>query len=328
MINKALFLLNNNEIDSAKSVLKKVISSLKFKVIEYKFIKKLSSVATEEHNEFVFSQVDFALASLQAGFNYIDTNIKEAKKHIMIAIDLLNRLYDKQENLLYPGKAPKQEISTKIDIPHKLAVELKKIPSRMLGKQYKQMESLEEEEFAKYKEQYGYDYAQKAHDLMDDMKQKGANGVGVFDAEKKIQGWVYGYNMTDDEWELEEMPENITMSELVERYGAKRFADVPENFPSILHQKLKQGKVFYVSNLLLKPQYKTSIANMLDTFLSNLRKKGYEYVTFDALSDTFKLFMNPDMTPKQKRFDRFNVQLLGIIPDPDGERVQALAKLI
>lgn len=178
------------------------------------------------------------------------------------------------------------------------------------------MEGLEEQYFAP-------EYAQDMPDISNDLKQPGATGVGLFDQQKSMKGYLYGYQMTPDEFEIDI---DTPLEDLIEQYNAKFFVSVPDDFLKTVFHKMQAGQIFYVSNFVIDKNYRIGAFKMIKKLLEDLKNKGYQYITFDALSDTFRLFMNPDMTPKRDRLDKVGLELVAVIP-LDEDRVQALIKL-
>jgi len=216
--------------------------------------------------------------------------------------------------------------ATMYDAIYKLAVEFQENLKEYLSQnpeQYQTMEQIEGESYEKYRDIYDFD--QDAEDIEDDFDQPGAMGVGVTDSNGVMAGYVYGYNMTTDE--MPEIDLNMSNQMLAEQYGVKFYSQVPEGFARQIYQLMSQGKIFYVANLAL-PQYKIKLARMLKDLLTKLRQAGYQYITFDALSDTMNLFLSEGRIPKAARMAMFGVELVAMIPDEDGwEHAQAIVKI-
>ena len=212
------------------------------------------------------------------------------------------------------------------DTIYKLAVEFQDNLKEYLAQnpqQYQTMQGIEEGSFEKYRDIYDFD--QDAEDIEDDFDQPGAMGVGVTDTDGTMAGFVYGYNMTADE--MPDIDFNMSNQQLAQQYGIKFYAQTPEGFARQIYQLMGQGKVFYVSNLAL-PKYKIKLARMIRDLLNKLRQAGYQYITFDALSDTMKLFLSDGAVPKAARMAMFGVELVAMIPDEGGwEHAQAILKI-
>lgn len=188
--------------------------------------------------------------------------------------------------------------------------------------QYARMGLIEQESFSKYNDP---DFVQDPEDIEDDLNQPGATGVGVVN-NNQLSGYVYGYDMTDDEIEDLGINENITNKELEEQFGAKFYAPVPEYFFKQLSGLIRDKKIFYIANIAL-PEYKITLPRLLYKLLTQLRNRKYEYVSFDALSDSAKLFMN-GMVPKNKILGLFGVKLIATIPiDDSNQHIQTLLKI-
>lgn len=188
--------------------------------------------------------------------------------------------------------------------------------------EYGRMGLIEQESFSKYNDP---SFVQDPDDIEDDFNQPGATGVGVVN-NNQLSGYVYGYDMTDDEIEDLEIDENITNKELEEQFGAKFYAPVPEYFFKQLSGLVNNKKIFYIANIAL-PEYKITLPKLLHKLLTQLRDRKYEYVSFDALSDSARLFMN-GMVPKNRILSLFGVKLIVTIPtDDSNQHIQTLIKI-
>jgi hypothetical protein len=56
---------------------------------------------------------------------------------------------------------------------------------------------------------------------------------------------------------------------------------------------------------------------LFSKLFADVKKAGYKFLVFDALTDTSKLFMNTDGTPKQDRLDKGNLKLIATAAEPD-----------
>lgn len=151
------------------------------------------------------------------------------------------------------------------------------------------------------------DYIIDEEDLLDEMGQTGAYGIGLIDEqENKLNGHIYGYNLIWDEdiddYDLQGI--QCYSQECSELY-----------FKQKIKQLAKDGKIFYVSYLVLEKTKRLKLYDMLVNLLNNLRAKGYPYVAFDALPDTYNLFFNQDNSIKTKNIIKFNIELSAVIPD-------------
>jgi hypothetical protein len=211
---------------------------------------------------------------------------------------------------------------------HKLAVQFQENLRQYLEQnpdQYQRMESVDRSSFEHYTESQGYDFSQDAEDIADDFQQPGALGVGITDDDGSILGYVYGYNMTMDE--MPPADAGISNDDLTEQFGVRLYINVSENFAENLATMIRSGKIFYISNLAL-PSHKIQLYKMIKKLIKKLRASGYEYVTFDALSDSLRLFMGKDLTPKASRLALFGVKLIAAIPDEDNwEHTQVLFQI-
>ena len=165
----------------------------------------------------------------------------------------------------------------------------------------KQMESLEGQYFPP-------GYAQDAADILDDMAQPGAAGVAYIDDEtNQMGGYLYGYELV---FEDEFYGENID----VEDFDCfdEDCAQDPYSFAEEMIQLAKDGGIFYVSNFLIDKPYRMKINDLIFGLLDEVKKKGYNHMAFDALSDTYRLIMKDNM-PNKAREEKYNIKVLGKI---------------
>jgi hypothetical protein len=200
--------------------------------------------------------------------------------------------------------------------------------------QFQRMEQIDADSFEQYTD---FDYSQSEEDLKDDFEQPGAFGTGVTDDNGNLIGYVYGYNLTHDEFDVDK---NITNDDLIEQFGVKFYMNVPPMFAKQIRNLMKQGKVFYIANFAFPTESEElsikniglnkgrQILQMLRKLRQQLKQNGYEYVAFDALSDTMQLFMGQGMVPNAARLALFGVKAVAAIPDPDEpEHAQILLKI-
>jgi len=176
-----------------------------------------------------------------------------------------------------------------------------------------EFDRIEEESFSKYP----YGYMDDSEGLADSLQQSGADGVALKSDDGELFGYLYGYTMTDDEIPFSE-DEELTNEQLEDDYNAKFFAAIPNNFYKKFIEKLQSNKIFYVSNLAL-PKEKSRLKPMIEIMLEKIRKANYEYVSFDALNDSARLFLDNNLEPRQSRLKAFGVELIAVIPSEDGK---------
>jgi len=164
-----------------------------------------------------------------------------------------------------------------------------------------QMEELEEQYFPGH-------YAQDSEDILDDMEQPGAAGViYIGDEDQRVKGYLYGYQLV---YEDEFLDEDISLEE-VECFSPDCYDDI-NSFAEDMTNKAKNGEIFYVSNFLIDRPHRFKINDIIFGFLAEVKKTGYKYIAFEALSDTYKLIMKGDR-PNASREKRYGITVLGKI---------------
>ena len=189
----------------------------------------------------------------------------------------------------------------------------KTLQDRGIG--YDQMTDIEHEAFDKYEEQLGWNPADNAYSLRSDIEDDETHiGHGVFDG-PTLRGYIYGNKFDADD--LPDDPEDLEIT---------NYTDLgDEELIRLLRSKARSGKMFYVSNLAL-PRHKIKIVELFQKLFADVKSKGYQYLVFDALSDTSKLFMNADNTPKQDRLDKANLMVLATATD-DGQHIMTILQM-
>jgi hypothetical protein len=163
------------------------------------------------------------------------------------------------------------------------------------------MEKLENEYFPYY-------YAQDGDDIDDDMGQPGAVGVGIFDDQNKINGWLYGYKFIyNDNAQGVLNLDNLTC-----------YSDECKDpkFIDNIKKLCKKKKILYVSNFMIEKGKRNNINNVLVEFLNKVRQTNYQYLGFDALSDTYRLIFKNGQ-PRQDRLDKYGLELICAIQNDE-----------
>lgn len=162
-----------------------------------------------------------------------------------------------------------------------------------------QMESLEERYFSS-------GYAQDAADILDDLGQPGAAGVAyVDDKTNQIGGYLYGYELVFED----ELSGEGVDAEDFDCFDEDCAKD-PSLFAEEMTQLAKDGGIFYVSNFLVDKPYRMRVNDLIFGLLAEVKRRGYSYMAFDALSDTYRLIMKDNM-PNKSREERYNIKVLG-----------------
>jgi len=165
----------------------------------------------------------------------------------------------------------------------------------------KEMEALEQTYFSSF-------YAQDSDDILDDMQQPGSAGVVyVDDDSEKVGGYLYGYQLV---FEDEFGGANIDIEDF-ECFDEDCYDDIA-SFAQDIVNKAKDGEIFYVSNFLLAKAHRMRINDLIFGFLEEVRASRYEYIAFDALSDTYNLIMKND-SPNSSRELKFGIKVIGKI---------------
>ena len=116
-----------------------------------------------------------------------------------------------------------------------------------------EMERIERDNFDAY-------YANDAEDIIDDTEQRGFIGFGLFDdTDNKIKGYVYGYPITEDEYEdIDDIPVD-QFKELIKLYDNRYSTVTPDNFRQIFTPQ----NTVYVSNMVVDKPFRMYLLPLL-----------------------------------------------------------------
>lgn len=169
------------------------------------------------------------------------------------------------------------------------------------------MERIERDNFNPY-------YANDADDIESDTEYRGFTGFGLFDDnDNKIKGYVYGYGITEDEYEdVDDIPID-QFRELVNLYDNRYSNITPDNF----RQTFTPQNTVYVANMVVDKPFRMYLLPLLKEFFNTLRQRNVKYIQFDALKDTENLLFNPDKTPKAERMRKYNLNLIASMKTDD-----------
>lgn len=169
------------------------------------------------------------------------------------------------------------------------------------------MERIERDNFNPY-------YANDAEDIESDTEYRGFTGFGLFDDnDNKIKGYVYGYGITEDEYEdVDDIPID-QFRELVNLYDNRYSNITPDNF----RQTFTPQNTVYVANMVVDKPFRMYLLPLLKEFFNALRQRNIKYIQFDALKDTENLLFNPDRTPKAERMRKYNLNLIASMRTDD-----------
>jgi hypothetical protein len=156
-------------------------------------------------------------------------------------------------------------------------------------------ERMEEIDY-KYFRHVGYN--QDADNLKDDTTQKGFLGYGLYNNEKEIVGYLYGYSLSEDEID----PDKIDISSIKIhkniniQYGNFFKKSIKlEEIRNVDHNDLLKifnpKNSFYVANFAVETQYRVHVKKLIETFFNMLKQKGIKYVLFDAQPDTKRILL-------------------------------------
>jgi hypothetical protein len=178
------------------------------------------------------------------------------------------------------------------------AVELLQHPT---DEHLSQMEEVE----TVFDDRYGPGWANDKEDLLEELLKNDALSVAIKDDNGTILGYVYGYKCGIDD--VEDAEEELEGAEGVNLNKIKRLA--------------KKGKIFYIANLVVKPEVRVRVLEMLLRFKEEIKSKGYKYAVMEALSDSARLIFNDDGSPKERRLNMFGAKLEMTIDEGDGRRL-------
>lgn len=166
------------------------------------------------------------------------------------------------------------------------------------------MERIEIDNFNPY-------YANDAEDIEEDTDQRGFIGFGLFDdTDDKIKGYVYGYGITEDEYEDLDDISIDQFRRLINIYDNRYSNITPDNFRQTFRQTFTPQNTVYVANMVVDKPFRMYLLPLLKEFFNTLRQRNVKYVQFDALKDTENLLFNPDKTVKQERMRKYNLNLI------------------
>lgn len=172
-----------------------------------------------------------------------------------------------------------------------------------------QISDLEQSAFSKYEE----DYTSDPYDVKDDVSQPGSSGFAIIDNDKLL-GYIYGYDFIyEDNWEdLDPESEDIKWLEPT---------DISE-----IEEAAKNRKIFYITNLAIKPEYGSLFLALALALKAALKKRNYKYIIFNALSDSHRLLVDDAGNMRTFILNRFGIK--PIAEKYDGETHDYLCKVI
>jgi hypothetical protein len=166
-----------------------------------------------------------------------------------------------------------------------------------------EMANIEDDEFAD-------GWAVETDSLIEDSEYPGFYGVGIFDPENTIVGYVFGYDLEINEVEITDNgikyldPEFKAQIENSGKNAVEYMIDLVEN-----------NKTFYTSNMVVRKANRYDVFKMIKEFISGLRAKGYAFMVFDALKDTQHLFLMDNGQIKSPRLEAHGLKCLATCRD-------------
>jgi hypothetical protein len=208
----------------------------------------------------------------------LDTQITESKRYNLTTFDML------LQHII--------SIDEAIDVGKISNVNIKKIS--------RDMENLEDQYFPSWA-------SQDFRDIEDDTRQPGFVGCGIFD-DDKIKGYIYGYSVSDDEYEDLQYIDFSKVQFYNPQLKTKLLDN--ENYADNFKRIFTPSNTHYVSNLIVDTSYRRYTYNLIKDFIKDLRSNGYKYIIFDALSDTVNLFIDKNGDIKKDRLAKANMSPL------------------
>ncbi len=184
------------------------------------------------------------------------------------------------------------------------------------------------------KDNYDPEYNQEFDDLEDDADQDGFYGYGIFDDDSSnIQGYMYGYNFSEDEIDDISNIDPSTIKFYDEQFKKDMLVDSIQKFDldnlSILDKvqlKFIQKKLikrirkqftpsntFYVANFVVNKKFRLGVKPLIQNVLKGVKTKGKQYIMMAALPDSHKLFSRPDGQLHTARLESFGIGVLATV---------------
>jgi hypothetical protein len=174
------------------------------------------------------------------------------------------------------------------------AVDVSKLEQVTISKISRDMANLERRYFPSH-------LSQDFDDIESDAASAGFTGYGIFD-DDKVKGYIYGYSISEDEYEDLEYIDFSKVDFYNDALKAKLLTndDYSETFKRIFTPR----NTLYVSNLVVDSTHRRHTYKLINEMLNELRQNGYKYIAFDALSDTVNLFMDKSGNIKADRLKK------------------------
>ena len=164
---------------------------------------------------------------------------------------------------------------------------------------------------------FPYYIRQSAEDLEEDSRKSGFLGYGVFDEKSdKIEGYIFGHDMQEDDYHflsMLDLEDIIFYDNDFRNLVLSMFHKTKESF----FRKLLHKNSIYVANLVVTPQYRSSVYRLINSFVNECRDRNIKYLLFNALPDTIRLI-------KSNRLSRYNIRNIAELYSDDDSKFYLL----
>lgn len=177
------------------------------------------------------------------------------------------------------------------------------------------LEEIERENFPSY-------FAQDLDDVVDDWRQPGFYGVGLFDDEDNtIKGYIYGYDFTEDE--MYDLGRYLHNADGIKIYNPE-FNDILNGNEEELTDIFNDQTTFYIANFVISNRYRKNnkvyyegLSNMIQMFFKGVKTRGYKYMIFEAMSDSDRFIINPKTGNLKKHLKDVGLTLIARLTQPN-----------
>lgn len=139
---------------------------------------------------------------------------------------------------------------------------------------------------------------QSFYDVTDDFEQDGFKGVAV-EENGRVVGYFYGYKAVPDE----EIPTDIELEDIKWHSGYTQ-----DNFLELM-QALEAGKIFYASNLVVKPEHRIKAIALISKLIKKVGE-AYDYLCADTLDDSSRFLFDSSGKPNPANLRRAGLDLI------------------
>lgn len=127
------------------------------------------------------------------------------------------------------------------------------------------------------------EYARSNSGLESEFHDPGFMGHGLFDDKGELTGHISGFELGTDE--IEDVEDGLTVVALGDKFKSMS----EEQMKDWVKEEMKNNKIFYVSNFVIDPTHRLHIIKLIQRLGEVGLEKGYKYVAFHALSDTYNM---------------------------------------